>query len=117
MRRLLPLLLPAVRVPCGYIDQVPLLVGMVLRSTVMKFNPRAVAERGREIYDRHRQKMEADHPGQFVAIDVTSERLFFGDSPEAAYRAARNARIEGPFHFVRVGLRAPQRSRALGANH
>jgi hypothetical protein len=96
--------------------QEPPSLGMVLRLTVMKFNARAVAERGREIYDSHRQKIEPDHRGQFVAIDVTSERLFFGDSPEAAYRAARKERIEGPFHFVRVGLEA-QRSRALGTNH
>jgi len=64
----------------------------------MRFDPHAVAEQGRKIYDRD----------EFVAIDVASERLFFGDSPETAYRAAREARIEGPFHFVRFGRETDQ---------
>ena len=76
----------------------------------MRFSAHAVAERGRKIYDRHRLKIEAEHTGEFVAIDLASERLFFGESPEDAYRAARKARIEGPFHFVRVGHRGVYRS-------
>jgi len=83
---------------------------MVLRLTVMRFSAHAVAERGLKIYDRHRHKIEAEHRDEFVAIDVASERLFFGESPEAAYRAAREARIEGPFHFIRVGHRGVYRS-------
>ena len=87
----------------------------------MAFDPTVVAERGRKMYDKVRRAIEAEHPGEFVAVDVTSEKLFFGDSPEAAYRAAREARMEGPFHFVRVGqrgvyrsTRSPWRRRAAG---
>ena len=87
----------------------------------MAFDPAVVAEQGRKIYDRFRRAIEAEHPGMFVAIDVRSEKLFFGESPEAAYRAAREARMEGPFHFVRVGhrgvyrsTRSPWRRRAAG---
>ena len=87
----------------------------------MTFDPTAVAERGRKIYDKFRRAIEAEHPGKFVAVDITSEKLFFGDSPEAAYREAREARMEGPFHFVRVGhrgvycsTRPPWRRRAAG---
>ena len=70
----------------------------------MAFDPAVVAEQGRKIYDRFRRAIEAEHPGMFVAIDVRSEKLFFGESPEAAYRAAREARMEGPFHlgFIRL---------------
>src|SRR5437867_872702 len=69
-----------------------------------------------------RRKREAEHRGEFAVIDTRSEKLFLGDSPEAAYRAAREANLTGPFHFVRVGepgvyrsTRPPRwRSRAAG---
>jgi hypothetical protein len=87
----------------------------------MGFDLHAVAERGRKIYEKHRLRIEADHRDKFVAIDIPSERLFLGDSPEAAYRAAQEARMKGPFHFVRVGhrgvyrsTRSPWRRRAAG---
>jgi FMN phosphatase YigB (HAD superfamily) len=76
----------------------------------MGFDTHTVAERGRKIYDKHRQRMEADHRGKVVAIDIRSEKVFVGDSPEAAYRAAVQAGMTGPFHFTRVGDRGVYRS-------
>jgi len=76
----------------------------------MAFDPHTVAERGRKIYDKVRRRIEAEHPGEFVVIDTDSEKLFLGDSPETAYRAAREAKVRGPFHFVRVGHRGVYRS-------
>jgi len=76
----------------------------------MPFDPHIVAERGRKIYEKVRRKMEAEHRGEFVVVDTLSEKLFVGDSPEVAYRAARKAKLTGPFHFIRVGDRGVYRS-------
>lgn len=67
------------------------------------FEPSAVAERGRKIYERHRRRLEAEHAGKFAIVDLTSEGVFLGDSPEDAYRAARADQRTGPFHVVRIG--------------
>ena len=69
----------------------------------LDFDPYAIADLGRKIYDRYRRQFEAEHLGKIVVIDITSETFFLGDSPETAYRAARQANKEGPFHVVRVG--------------
>jgi len=76
----------------------------------MPLDPHVVAERGRKIYDKVRREMEAEHPGKFVVVDTRSEKLCIGDSPETAYRAARKAKLTGPFHFVRIGDRGVYRS-------
>ena len=67
-------------------------------------NPRAVAERGERIYqDRYRAEYEAKHRGKFVVIDVLTENAYLGDSPEAAYEAARNVAPKDIFHILKVG--------------
>lgn len=81
---------------------------------VLDFDPNAVADRGRKIYDRYRRKLEAEHVGKIVVIDVPSERFFLGESPENAYRAARQANKDGPFHVVRVGEPGVYRSTRPG---
>lgn len=70
---------------------------------VVPFDPYAVAKHGREIYDRHRTRLEAEVRGKFAVVDVASERVFVGDSPEDAYRLAREGQGRGPFHVVRIG--------------
>jgi hypothetical protein len=91
----------------------------------MDFDRFAVAERGRKIYERHRRKLETEHPDWFVAIDVKTERLFLGDSLQAVHRDTQQAEAtglgSGPFHFVHIGhaamyrsTRSPWRRRAAG---
>ena len=69
-------------------------------------NPKAVAERGEEIYtQKYKGAFESEHPGKFVAIDVMSEKAYIGDSPVEALEAARKDAPKGLFHLVRVGSR------------
>lgn len=77
----------------------------------MSFDPDAVVEAGRTVYERYRDKLERRFMGKFVVIDVPSEKHFIGDSPEAAYREAQKEKHRGPFHLIRVGARAAFRSR------
>src|SRR5262245_26765123 len=49
----------------------------------------AVAARGQQIYDRrYRADYEARYAGQFVVIDVESERAFNASTPSEAFDAA-----------------------------
>ena len=79
----------------------------------MGFNHRDVARAGRKVYERHRTDLERLHSGKYVLIDIRTEKLYLGDSPEDAYRKAAAAADAGPFHLVRVGDRAAFRSRRL----
>jgi hypothetical protein len=75
------------------------------------FNALEIAEAGRRVYERHRIDFERHHPGQYVLIDVRTEKVFTAESPEAAYRQVAPDQREGPFYLVRVGERAAFRSR------
>jgi len=75
------------------------------------FNALEIAKAGRRVYERHRTDFERHHQGQYVLIDIRTEKVFIADSPEAAYRQVTPEQREGPFYLVRVGARAAFRSR------
>ena len=79
----------------------------------MGFNPRDVARAGRKVYERHRADFERLHHGQYVLIDIRTEKVYLAESPEGAYRRAAAEGQLGPFHLMRVGDRAAFRSRRL----
>ena len=70
----------------------------------MSSTPQANAERGEAIYkDRYQAEYEQKYQGQFVAIDVLTERAFVAETAEGALEAAREQAPEGRFHLIRVG--------------
>ncbi len=79
----------------------------------MRFNPRAIARRGHEIFERRRATLERRHRGEYVLIDINTEKLFVASSPEAVYRKAVEKHERGPFHLIRIGHRAAFRSRRI----
>ncbi len=69
-------------------------------------NPKAIAERGEQIYSqKYREVYESEHPGKFVAIDVTTEKAYVSDTPMGAFESARKDAPKGLFHLVKVGSR------------
>jgi hypothetical protein len=67
-------------------------------------DPSKLAERGEQIYnEKFREVYEEEHRGKFVAIDVTSEHAYLGDTPEVALENARKESPKGVFHLIRVG--------------
>jgi hypothetical protein len=78
-----------------------------------RFDPPQIARAGRRVYEHHRIALERHHRGQYVLIDIPTEKIFIADSPEVAYRQAEAEKREGPFYLVRVGERAAFRSRRL----
>ena len=77
----------------------------------MAFNVEEVARTGRKLYERHRSQLEPAYHGKYVLIDITSEKFFLGDSPQAVYRKAVEAVQKGPYHLMRVGYPGAYRSR------
>jgi hypothetical protein len=68
-------------------------------------NPKAIAELGEKIYsDRYKEQFERDHPGKFVAVDVTTEKAYVGDTPEGVLKEAREDSPHGIFHLIQVGF-------------
>ena len=66
--------------------------------------PQEIAAAGHSIYNlRYRVAMEADRPGDFIVIDVTTEAAYPDSQPEGALDAARLANPKGIFHLVRIG--------------
>ena len=66
-------------------------------------NPKAIAERGEEIYAKNRADLEAEHLGKFAAIDIETEGIYIGESAEDAFAAARAHAPNGLFHLVKIG--------------
>lgn len=68
-------------------------------------NPKAIADAGERIYsEKFRAAYEANHLGQFAAINVIKEVASIGETPEAAFEAARRDDPHGVFHLVRIGF-------------
>ncbi|MBI3872036.1 MAG: hypothetical protein HY304_03040 [candidate division Zixibacteria bacterium] len=60
-------------------------------------------QKGEKIYTRLKAKLESEHHGKFVAIDVSTEETYVGDSVEAVLESAVTAKPDGFFHIVHIG--------------
>jgi hypothetical protein len=69
-------------------------------------NPQDIAKAGQKIYDeKYRSDCEKDRTGQFVAIDVNTERAFVAAGSQEAVEAAWTAEPDAVLHLIRVGAR------------
>ncbi|MBD3297669.1 MAG: hypothetical protein GF341_03360 [candidate division Zixibacteria bacterium] len=68
-------------------------------------NPTETSRRAHEIYeDKLKAKLEPNHIGQYVAIEIESEGYALADLPEDAIDAARVEYPQGTIHLIRVGF-------------
>jgi hypothetical protein len=75
-----------------------------------------LVESGQRFYDeRLRDFLEAEHKGEFVAIEPDSERYFLGSSGLAALRAGRKELPDKLFYLLRIGQDAAYRLGGYGA--
>src|SRR5262245_57443387 len=66
--------------------------------------PDKIVEAGEQFYaQRHKERLEREHPGHFVAIDVTTGEAFVGEFAEVALQTARAKAPHGIFHLIRIG--------------
>lgn len=75
-----------------------------------RFSAEETARRGDEIYEREiRARVELDHLGKVVAIDVRTGAFAVGETAVAAARQLRVQHHDAEIWFVRVGSRALHR--------
>jgi len=66
-----------------------------------------IAARGERIYEhRYKAEFETLYPGQFVAIDIDSERTYFGATPNDAYLCGLRVSPGACLFLVKVGASA-----------
>jgi hypothetical protein len=69
-----------------------------------------VARRGRELYEeRIRSRVEPEHDGRFLVVDVDSGEYALADDELEAFARAREKTPEGVLFLIRVGHRAAHR--------
>lgn len=67
-------------------------------------NPEIIAAKGENIYKIElKEALEKDHSGEFVAIEVESEKYFLGKSAEKALENAKKEFPDKIFHLIRIG--------------
>ncbi len=69
-------------------------------------NKDELVDKGEEIYRKIRDKLEPEHKGEFVAIEVGSGEYFLGKSPQIADGKASEKYPDKIFYLVRIGRRA-----------
>lgn len=76
-------------------------------DTVRTVNKNELVVQGQKIYETLLQeKLEPEHKGKVVAIEVESGDYFLGKSVVEAARKARLKHPEKLFYFAKVGYRA-----------
>jgi hypothetical protein len=75
-----------------------------------RYTARQVARRGRELYEQNiRPKVEPEHEGRFLVVDVESGDYALADDELEAFKRAREKAPEGVLYLIRVGRRAAHR--------
>ena len=71
---------------------------------------REASRRAREIYDRDiAPRVEPEHRGRFLVVDVDSGRYALADDELEAFDRARAQAPEGVLYLFRIGQRAAHR--------
>lgn len=63
-----------------------------------------IAKNGDEIYQTIKNKYEPQQNGKFLAIDIDSKDLFFGNDTIEAMELARKAHPNKVFYVVKIGF-------------
>ena len=65
-----------------------------------------MVDKGDEIYKKIKDKLEPQHKGEFIAIEVDTGDYFFGNDPVGADEKAREKYPDAVFYLARIGYRA-----------
>jgi hypothetical protein len=62
-----------------------------------------IAERGRAIYQKIKDKYEPHYIGKFLAIDPKTEKAYMADTFDEAYNIAHADNPEAFFYLLKIG--------------
>ena len=66
-------------------------------------DPKVISEAGEKIYSQHRERLEAEHQGEFAAINVNDGTITLGSSASETLLKAKQQYPTGIFHLIRIG--------------
>ena len=75
-------------------------------GVALTVNKERLVARGQEIYQRLKERLEPDHNGQIVAIEVESGDYFLDNSVVEAGKKAKEKHPDKLFYFAKVGFPA-----------
>ena len=79
-------------------------------SIQTKLSAKEISQRGREIYDREiRAKVEKDHDGQFIVVDILTGNYEIGEDDAAATSCALKKNPAALLWGIRIGAPAAYR--------
>ena len=64
---------------------------------------KSIIDRAKQLYEQHRDRLEAEHKGEFVAIEPDSGDYFVAATFDDAVKAARDAHSDRVTHTIRIG--------------
>lgn len=64
-------------------------------------------------YEEIRPELEAEHHGEYVAIEVDSGAYFVGETPQEAFEQAEEAFPDRAFCLIRIGYKAVHKLKHL----
>lgn len=68
--------------------------------------PAEIAQKGMKIYQKISKRVEKGHLGDFIAIEVESEKYFLGQTPVEAIEKAKKHFPNKIFYLMKVGFPA-----------
>lgn len=72
---------------------------------IAKYSPDELTEKGEDVYDRIRNKVEEKYRGLFIAIEADSGDYAIAESSLEAVDRAREKHPESVFYVKRIGYR------------
>jgi len=75
-------------------------------ASIKVINKAEMAAKGESIYATLKEKLEKEHRGKFVAIEVDSGDYFLGRTLQEADKKARQKYPDRVFYVIRIGRRA-----------
>ena len=77
--------------------------------------PDQIANAAEAFYEaNHKEILEKDHSGEFVAIDVQNEKVYVDEFAYLALQKARKRCPHGIFHLIRIGSPSTFKGGRLG---
>ncbi len=71
---------------------------------IKKANLQEIVDRGEKIYEEIKSQYEPQYNGKFLAIEVESKKIYFGDESIEAMEAAKKEFPDKVFYLVKIGF-------------
>jgi len=83
---------------------------------IKKADIQKIADKGSLIYDKIKVQYEPEKNGEFLAIEIDSEKVYLGKSSSEVVELARAAYPDKVFYVVKIGHSAAETLASLAAH-